>query len=318
MRVGLACYGDIPTGLGVLASRFERGLPVDARLRAYHPRFTTACHNPSPDDVANFLDKCDTVLFLERPLPMGLSRVAKDAGKRVVLVVMPEWLPVSSPWLGDVDQFICFTRQGLDHCCGIGVGGRTVLTPCPLDLCELPFRQRDRVDYRGVVYCDGWGGVLERKGAPVVKTVNRTGVAQPADLYADADLIVVPARFDGLGLTLLEAMACGCPVLATDAEPYQTFIRSAYGDDAAAVLLPAKMSMVQIAGQLWPAADVNPSDLADGVLAIASPRHFATRETAAEQSALVGRLSRAGRAYIEHVHGERAWDDLRKIIKDAK
>ncbi len=40
-------------------------------------------------------------------------------------------------------------------------------------------------------------------------------VSDPAELYAAADLVVVPSREEGQGLVALEAMAAGAPVIAT-------------------------------------------------------------------------------------------------------
>ena len=37
-----------------------------------------------------------------------------------------------------------------------------------------------------------------------------------AALYRRADFTVCPSLYDGFGLTLLDSMQCGCPVLATD------------------------------------------------------------------------------------------------------
>jgi len=37
----------------------------------------------------------------------------------------------------------------------------------------------------------------------------------PRPFYRSADVVVVPSRWDGMPLVLLEAMACGAPVLAT-------------------------------------------------------------------------------------------------------
>lgn len=58
--------------------------------------------------------------------------------------------------------------------------------------------------------------LMERLG--LAASVHLPGYVPPADLpalYAEADMLVFPSFDEGFGLPVLEAMACGCPVVCT-------------------------------------------------------------------------------------------------------
>jgi glycosyltransferase involved in cell wall biosynthesis len=68
-----------------------------------------------------------------------------------------------------------------------------------------------------------------------------TGFVDDADLpalYSSADLHAFPSLYEGFGLPLLEAMACGTPVLSSNASSLPEVARGPNGGDAAVLLPP--------------------------------------------------------------------------------
>jgi glycogen synthase len=72
--------------------------------------------------------------------------------------------------------------------------------------------------------------------------------ADLVNLYRAADVYITPTRYEGFGLTLLEAMATGCPLVSTD--------------------IPVVDETVQHGINGWLARPDDPDDLARGILAL--------------------------------------------------
>lgn len=155
---------------------------------------------------------------------------------------------------------------------------------------------------------DRWADIDPAFGVTIKSQRKGWQVAsKSADLYADADVLLMPSRFEGLGLPLLEAMASGCLVLATHADPMATFLNAAYRCEAQEMCLPlAKTADVEVSGRPWPAHFCSPEGMA--------ARLRACREFPADK---VRRLSLAGRAYVEKRHGPAAVAELLDTILHA-
>jgi glycosyltransferase involved in cell wall biosynthesis len=74
---------------------------------------------------------------------------------------------------------------------------------------------------------------VERLGMASAVTLHGT-VARPADALADLDVLVLPSEAEGFGLVLIEAMAAGVPVVATDVPG----IRDVVADSRTGLLVP--------------------------------------------------------------------------------
>ncbi|MHC4547873.1 MAG: glycosyltransferase family 4 protein [Planctomycetota bacterium] len=102
--------------------------------------------------------------------------------------------------------------------------------------------------------------------------VGHANPAQLAALYRRADLAVCPSRYEGFGLTLLEAMASGCPVLAADIPAHREV-----GGDAVRLVPPTDEGAFAAGLVELACNDVVRTELRD--LGLRRSRHFSTGET---------------------------------------
>jgi len=125
---------------------------------------------------------------------------------------------------------------------------------------------------------------IERQG--LGGRVRLAGFVDDADLpalYSAADLLAFPSLYEGFGLPLLEAMACGTPVISSDASSLPEVVRS---DDAeAAMLLSPHDETAWSAGMLRVLGD---ADLRRQLIAAGRDRvaRFSWRTAAQQLSAL--------------------------------
>ena len=60
-----------------------------------------------------------------------------------------------------------------------------------------------------------WGGVGGERGGGFVPCVSGIPDEELPALYRGAEVFVYPSRFEGFGIPIIEAMACGTPVVAS-------------------------------------------------------------------------------------------------------
>lgn len=326
--LGLVGY-RAPTGIGYLARRIARKLPIDRWMAPRHPaddgfqdpHIQVVGWKPSPVDTQRFLRGLSTILAIERCWPPKLFSQALGLGIRCVLLVMGEWFDRR---LGrQANLLIAPTLLCYRQLESWGFADKTVYVPMPLDLEEFPFVQRTVA--RHFLFCDGWGGCRERKGAPLIrqlleaepdlvqvrsqrKPVYPVGaqvlgpVRNPVDLYHGADVCVQPSRWEGLGLQQLEAMASGLPVITTNAPPMSEHCISAHGRQIAKqrLLCGCKIAFRYVSLERWPDAFCHVDSLRSLIHGL--------------RGSDISDLSLQGRRYIEREHGEKQWGTLKTLL----
>lgn len=247
MQIGLIGY-NCHTGLGELNRQIAEYINISAWLVCSHPKVANL---PLVDkrykvikDIGGLCKQADAILFCERPYSNNLISYAKQQKKKIICIPMQEWLPgnLRDSWTAKVDLFLCPTA----HCYSLYKDK----LPCklfewPVDLNRFKFQQRDMCNK--FLFLNGHGGWKGRKGAELVLRLKNEWQDMPLvvssqsrvdwprgtefiesvennyDLYKSGDVLIAPHSVDGIGLELLEAAACGLPIISTDGNPWNEF-----------------------------------------------------------------------------------------------
>lgn len=128
------------------------------------------------------------------------------------------------------------------------------------------------------------GGLLEQEGLEVHTGHYPREAIQ--DAISRADLVLYPSRFEGFGLSLLEALHAGLPVIATDGWPMNELVEDGHNG------LLVRATPRQPGFGLSPSWEVDPRDLAAAVVRFASDDELRSRTTCPAPSELLARQHR--------------------------
>jgi glycosyltransferase involved in cell wall biosynthesis len=211
---------------------------------------------PTRQEIDSFLNGLDVVFLCETPLNYYLFDRARELGIKTVLQYNFEFL--------DYMRFPAFPRptvlaaptqwhlKDAQEVAGVDV----INLPVPIDLAELP--QRTITEARKFFHIAGRVAVHDRNGTldfiqaarlaapripdaefivyiqqptPEIKQALQSApvrvvwnVPQPADMYKEGDVLVLPRRYGGLCLPAQEAVGCGIPVLMPDISPNNSWL----------------------------------------------------------------------------------------------
>jgi glycosyltransferase involved in cell wall biosynthesis len=209
-----------PFELGFAALLVARhfGVPLHVQLHTdpFGPGFVRA-HWPL-NYIRRFL--MDIVLRRASRIRVVSKRLAQTLQERYKIAAPITVLPIyvdtqrfatAAPDAGLVPRFAQFNTKllvvaRLEPEKNISLAIRSFAEAAPADSCLIIVGEGSELD------------ALRRLAAQwkVDKRVFFEGAADPAPYYKLADLVLVPSRYEGYGLVMIEALAAGTPVISTD------------------------------------------------------------------------------------------------------
>ena len=263
MRLGVVSYTNVNSGVGVVARDIVDNAPVDSFLSVPtvkgREQWLERQVNGMPDSqtLNAYLDrfKPDILIGIETFFRPEVYAVCRKRGVKTCLIVMHEAYIEGrhSP-----DWFLCPTRVAFDR---VGEPNK-VYFDWPIDVRPFTFTKRTEarrflhvMGYGSGARCGGSGfnrrqtrevcdGFRSLPNPDITLTVHcqedwrqeyghcedsrvvyrLQNLPTPAEVYAGFDVLIQPDAYAGLNRPLLEAKACGMPVLTTDAAPMNELV----------------------------------------------------------------------------------------------
>ena len=216
MKVAILSYSNTASGVGELAHGLMKWLPADSFLSIRgskgqdhwieHQENITA---PRPPLLERFLRrfKPDVLLSIETMFDNGhyVFDTCSRYGIRTATVIMHESYNPGRTKLG---LYLCPTHIAYDR---VDVPNKAYFE-FPIEIEPFPFTLRTQA--RRFLHVMGYGAAYNR----------RQLFPNRANVYTGFDVLIQPSSYEGFGLPILEAQACGMPVITTDAQPMSEHI----------------------------------------------------------------------------------------------
>lgn len=158
--------------------------------------------------------------------------------------------------------------------------------------------------YQGQTFEDEIKNLKNRPGAPEIEYINcELSEWELSGLYGACDCLVHPYRGEGFGLPVLEAMACGLPVIVTEGGATDDFVSEEFGwkIPSRKKMIGGKVSKIPLEGDGW-MLEPDKNALTSILRSI-----FFTPELLIEK----------GRSAQEYAHANHSWDHTSTRIKNV-
>ena len=196
------------------------------------------------------------VVFFNEEYDLGLVEVVKQCGVKTVGYYVwelfdPQYVTGCKSLY---DKIICPTKACYEKFKNLGMDNVEYI-PWGVDL--KIFKPTARTENKRVRFFHpaGWGGLHARRGTQfvidafqklndpnaelLIHTQHGSGIQESNNIkilygtvpreeiirmYQESDVAVLPSKWEGLGLTFLESIGCGLPIITVDAQPMNEFV----------------------------------------------------------------------------------------------
>ena len=239
----------------IVSSQFIIDHPIKGTHALEFPH-TIGSHIPTIEQLQQYIDTCNpkAVIVIETPFNFEFFEYLHKQGIKVFVIPMVDSISYKQfePYEQFIEKFLMPTRWGFEFYQTLTGKARYLPFIIDTDYFKPVTQYVTRADF---LHNQGFGGAGFRKGTEQVFTAftqlkgmyqyatlwvnsqpceeqhsqikpNTPGVllkigdiAEARDTYKYGKVYVAPSKREGLGLPILEAMACGLPVITTDGAP---------------------------------------------------------------------------------------------------
>lgn len=198
------------------------------------------------------------IMFFNEEYDFNLVKAVKDTGVKTIGIYY--WELFNPAWAKIADQvydvIICPTRCCYGKFQKLGMKNIEYV-PWGVDLSAFKPIEREPNEKIRFFHPAGWGGMHNRRGTQfvvdafkkldnpdaelLIHSQKGSGVQEDGNIkivqgtvsreeligmYQGSDVAVLPSKWEGIGLTFLESLACGLPVITANAPPMNEFAKA--------------------------------------------------------------------------------------------